>query len=116
MYYSKALGWKTGAGVAGHEFPPRPAPPGSASCPFFLISNCERGRPFAYLEFPSKQAGKIGGCQAEAHTRVTNGYWSFVKVVFVFIRLVSNTLGWAPSLLTVKLLLALIEAIHVGIF
>ena len=41
---AKAQVWKTGAGIVGHEF----------------------GRPFAYFEFRTNQAGEIGGCQAEA--------------------------------------------------
>ena len=41
----------------------------------------EFGRPIAYFEFPKNQAGKIGGCQAEAHIRVINGCRRFVKLI-----------------------------------
>ena len=52
---TKAQVLKTLVGALGHEF----------------------GRPVAYLEFSTNQAGKIiskiGGCQAEAHARVITG-------------------------------------------
>ena len=50
---SKAQVLKTLVGALGYEF----------------------GRPIAYFEFPKNQAGKIGGCQAEAHIRVINACW-----------------------------------------